>query len=128
MKFIKNTKQRQIILNILTTSKAPQTAEDIYMKAIIVSPNIAKTTVYRNIDSLFSNGIISRYRFDKDKYSYELNTNVHTHYLLCKKCGELTSLKKCPILDLENSILKDTGFNVTNHSIELFGFCKKCKE
>jgi len=127
MKVIKNTKQRQIILNILTTATVPQTAEDIYIKAVSMVPNIAKTTVYRNIDSLFSNGIISRYRFDKDKYSYELNTNVHSHYLLCKKCGELTSLKTCPLIDLENSILKDTGFNVTNHSIELFGFCKKCK-
>jgi len=127
MKVIKNTKQRQIILNILTTATVPQTAEDIYIKAVSMVPNIAKTTVYRNIDSLFSNGIISRYRFDKDKYSYELNTNVHSHYLLCKKCGELTSLKTCPLIDLENSILKDTGFNITNHSIELFGFCKKCK-
>jgi len=127
MKFNKNTKQRQIILNILTTSTVPQTAEDIYVKAVSIVENIAKTTVYRNIDSLFANGIISRYRFDKDEYSYELNTNVHSHYLLCKKCGELTSLTTCPILDLENSILKDTGFSVTNHSIELFGYCKKCK-
>jgi len=127
MKIIKNTKQRQIILNVLATVEVPQTAEEIYIQSSSIAPNIAKTTVYRNIDTLFSNGVISRYRFDKDKYSYKLNTNVHNHYLLCKKCGELTSLKTCPIAELENSILKNSGFTVTNHSIELFGYCKKCK-
>ena len=127
MKITKNTKQRQIILNVLESVDIPQTAKEIYTQASLIVPNIAKTTVYRNIDSLFSNGIISRYRFDKDKYSYKLCTNVHNHYLLCKKCKELTSLKTCPIADLENSVLKDTGFIVTNHSIELYGFCKKCK-
>lgn len=127
MKIIKNTKQRQIILNVLASIDTPQTAKEIYTQAALIAPDIAKTTIYRNIDSLFSNGVISRYRFDKDKYSYKLNTNIHNHYLLCKKCNELTSLKNCPIADLENSVLKDTGFIVTNHSIELYGFCKKCK-
>lgn len=128
MKFVKNTKQRQIILNILANSENPQTAKDIYIKASSIVPNIAQTTVYRNIDSLFANGAISRYRLDKEQYSYKLNnSNEHSHYLLCKKCGELTNFKTCPITELENSVLKDTGFCVTNHSIELSGYCKKCK-
>lgn len=128
MEFNKNTKQRQIILDILSNAKEPQTAKDIYIKASSIIPNIAQTTVYRNIDSLFASEIISRYRLDKDQYSYKLNANnEHSHYLLCKKCGKLTNFKTCPITELENSILKETGFSVINHSIELSGYCKKCK-
>lgn len=128
MEFNKNTKQRQIILDILDNAKEPQTAKDIYIKASSIIPNIAQTTVYRNIDSLFANGFISRYRLDKEQYSYKLNnSDEHSHYLLCKKCGKLTNFKACPITELENSVLKDTGFCVTSHSIELYGYCKKCK-
>jgi Fe2+ or Zn2+ uptake regulation protein len=129
MEKMKNTKQRQIIIDILNNSNIPLTANDVYLKTILKLPNIAKTTIYRNISSLLENKLITRYRLNKDEYSYKLNKNdLHQHYLICKKCGKLTTIKDCPIKKFEESLLKNTGFKMTGHSIEIFGYCKKCRE
>lgn len=126
MKLIKLTKQRQIILDILKEAKTPLTAKDIYTEAIKKLPSLAQTTIYRNIDSLFEIAMISRYRIDKEQYSYKLNDEKHTHYLLCKECGKLTDLPICPISHFKG-IAELEDFEITNHSIEILGYCKKCK-
>ena len=126
MTFKKTTKQRQLILDILSKSNLPLTAEQIYSDALNVNPNIAKTTIYRNIDLLLNTGEISRYRLADDRYSYMLNNSKHKHFIMCEKCGKIFPLNDCPIEELEKKICDDTDFVITNHSIELFGHCKKC--
>lgn len=127
MSFGKNTKQRKIILEILSESSMPLTTEQIYQKAKLKYPTIAKTTVYRNIKMLFRNNEISRFRLDDNSYSYMLTQKNHEHFLRCKSCGKILPITQCPIEDLENKITKETGFEITDHSIELSGYCKDCK-
>lgn len=127
MTFKKNTKQRKIILDILSNSDYPINAEQIYEKASNIYKSIAKTTIYRNIDSLLKDGTIVRYNLNNNMYSYMLNSK-HEHFIKCKNCGKVVSIENCPLHELEKKLSKETGFNITDHSIEFYGYCKDCKK
>lgn len=125
---MKNTKQRLLILDILNKSKSPLSANEIQKKAIKKIPNIALTTIYRNLEILYENDLIDRQRIDETQYCYELKKEKHSHYLICKNCKEKIILSECPMKELEDSISQETGFHITSHHLELEGYCKKCKK
>ena len=49
---MRNTKQKEIILNIVNNSSNHLNANSIYLKAKEVMPNISLGTVYRNLNNL----------------------------------------------------------------------------
>lgn len=51
----------------------------------------------------------------------------HHHRIVCSKCKASADIAVCPLHDLENQILSETGFTMTSHSIELTGLCPTCK-
>lgn len=124
---MKNTKQRTIILEILQKAKKPLSASDIYARATKLQPNMALTTIYRNLEMLYENDLIIRYRIEEKEYCYELKRENHTHYLICKNCRKKVDLPECPLKELEKNISNSTGFKITSHNLELEGYCDKCK-
>lgn len=124
---MKNTKQRIILLEILQKAKKPLSANDIYIRATKLQTNIALTTIYRNLEMLYENDLIIRYRIDEKEYCYELKRENHTHYLVCKNCKKKIDLPECPLKELEKNISNSTGFKITSHNLEIEGYCDKCK-
>ena len=124
---MKNTKQRTIIIQILQKAKKPLSANDIFIRAAKIQPSIALTTIYRNLEKLYENDLIIRYRIDEKEYCYELKRENHTHYLICKNCRKKVDLPECPLKELEKNISNSTGFKITSHNLELEGYCDKCK-
>lgn len=124
---MKNTKQRTLIIEILQKAKKPLSANDILNKAIKKQPNIALTTIYRNLEMLYENDLITRYRIDEKEYCYEQKKEKHTHYVVCKNCRKKVDLPECPLRELEKNISNSTGFKITSHNLELEGYCNKCK-
>ncbi|HCM13797.1 MAG TPA: transcriptional repressor, partial [Lachnospiraceae bacterium] len=60
----RNTKQKQLILNILKEADRPVSANEIYSKVVKELPKIAKSTIYRNIDALFNQNLIDKYHLN----------------------------------------------------------------
>lgn len=125
---MRNTKQRDLIINILTKAKKPLSANELLVRAKEKQPNIALTTIYRNLDALYSCDLIVRQRFDEKEYCYEIKKTEHSHYLVCKKCKKKIVLPECPLETLESSIMKETGFHVISHNLELEGYCGDCEK
>ena len=125
---MKNTKQRSLIISILNSAKKPLSANEIQKRALVKQPNIALTTIYRNIDAMLENKIIVRHRIDDKEYCYELKKDAHSHYLVCKGCKKKIAISECPIDEIMGSIAKKTGFHITSHNVELEGYCNDCEE
>lgn len=34
----------------------------------------------------------------------------------------------CPVNQLEQSIVEETGYEITSHNLELFGYCPACQQ
>lgn len=127
MEHKRNTKQKQFILDILTKSSKPMSINDIYQKIVIELPTIAKSTIYRNIDSLLSQNLIVKYYLNDNELFYQIkdNNHDHKHYVICDSCKKMFDLPLCPIHEIEDAMKKE-GFSISDHYIQISGTCKDC--
>jgi Fe2+ or Zn2+ uptake regulation protein len=100
---------------------------DIYQKIIHEIPTIAKSTIYRNIDSLLSQNLIDKYYLNDNELFYQIkdNSNHHKHYVICDSCKKMFDLPLCPIHEIEDAMKKE-GFSISDHYIQISGTCKDC--
>ncbi len=79
-------------------------------------------TVYRTLDLLSEIGAVRRLELG-DGPRYELAEDHH-HHLVCESCGDVREFEECP---LELGRLGDVGFEVSSHSVEIYGRCAVCR-
>ena len=129
----KMTPQRKEILKIFVENSAGQhmSAEDVYEILQREGSETGLATVYRALDLLSELGILVQIDFGDGCARYELNTadpNVHHHHhLICRKCGKVIEFEEDLLDDLENDIAKKSGFQILNHEVKFFGYCKDCR-
>ncbi len=132
------TAARDAILEILSTLKGHLSAEDVYMNAHQKHPNIGLTTIYRTLDVLSNLGMINKLDFGDGRARYELAEGPdgahHHHHLICTKCNRV--IDYMDFIDEEVELLRKTekglnakyNFKITNHIIQFYGLCEKCKK
>jgi Fur family transcriptional regulator, ferric uptake regulator len=125
---IKNTKQRNLIFDVLKGSDLPLTAEQIFLELKDIDASINLSTVYRILDVYVSKGIALKIGIsDGNKTMFELNRMEHKHHLVCVGCKKMISVDGCPFEEYEKVLQSKMGFDVTGHKLEIFGYCKECK-
>jgi len=126
------TPQREAILRILLTAEENHmTAEDIYNITRIKNPEIGLATVYRTLDLFENLGIVARLDFCEGGRKYELSTDQEKHYhhhLVCLGCADIIEFNEDLLDDLEARVANQSNFKITDHSLQFFGYCSKCRE
>ena len=127
---IKWTKQRKSVYDILEQSVEPLNALQIYHKLLKSGQEetYAVSTVYRILSAFEEQGIVNRDVWPEDgTVFYELNRGGHIHYAICLECHKRIPLSGCPFSQMHPETgVKD--FLVTGHRIELYGYCKNCRQ
>ncbi|MDF2473305.1 MAG: hypothetical protein K0R21_1087 [Anaerocolumna sp.] len=128
MENTRNTKQKQLILEVLQHTNCPMSINDIYQKIVSQIPHIAKSTIYRNIDALLKQNLIDKYYLNDNELFYQIkqSSHEHNHYVICDCCKKMFQLPLCPIHTIEDAMKKE-GFTISEHYIQISGICKECK-
>ena len=120
---MRNSLQRDVILDIIVNQKEHYTSKEIYELAQTKIPNISLGTIYRNLNQLVAEGYITRLKTKDGLDRYDNNIHKH-HHFICDKC-----LK---IMDIDDEIpLAKNNFpdgDVAYYTIQFHGLCKQCKE
>ena len=125
---IKSTKQRRLILSALQKLSIPEPAENIYLTVKKDDDSISLSTVYRALELFVKKGLVSKSDFSpSEKKMYEMNTKVHKHYLTCNICKKILTVKGCPLEEYEKKLSGQTGFEITEHHLNLSGICPDCR-
>lgn len=103
-------------------------AEQLLKSARQACPTMALTTVYRNLEQLMAQESVQRIMYPDGTARYEAVQAVHHHYLICMECKKSIQLPMCPVNQLEQSIISETGYEITSHNLELFGYCPACQQ
>lgn len=121
------TTARRFLIKALCESKAPLSALDLLRSLERSKLHANKTTVYRELDFLEAQALVTTVDFGDGTKRYELAGGQHHHHLICTKCGTAQDI------ELDNDVEKEGerigalhGFTVTGHSLEFFGTCKEC--
>ena len=104
---MRNTKQSNLVLDIVNSSCNHPTAYDVYMESIKIIPNISLTTVYRNLNKLVEKRLIQRFELKDNIVRYDKNT-CHDHFI-CTCCGNVYDLERSNIMydDMIDGIASD---------------------
>lgn len=125
------TPQRQVVLGILVeNSNTHLSADDIYLKAKEVSPDIGLATVYRTLELFDKLGIVYRLDYGDGQARYEFNDGLERHYhhhLICLGCGRIQEFNDDLLEDVEQAIATKAGFHITDHCLRFFGYCSNCR-
>lgn len=119
------TKVKTTLLNLLEKQGCPITLAQISasFKKAKISAN--RTTIYRELKFLMDSQIIEKMILGGVEY-YEL-ISEHHHHLVCLKCRKIEEVFLDNHLEnQEKKLAKKSGFKITGHALEFFGFCKKC--
>ena len=112
------TKKRKEIFDILQASDKP-----ICAKILKESVTFDLSTIYRGIDYLETNNLISSFYFGNEKYYFkEKNGN----FFLCETCNVIEVVPSEIIKDNERNLSKKTGFSMISHLFLFKGKCPTC--
>ena len=119
------SRQREAILNVISSTKTHPTADWIYKETRKTIPNISLGTVYRNLSELKKSGEILSVDVGDGKEHFDFDTSPHFH-LACRDCGCIIDAK------IENNHIDDLekkyGFTAETPVYVVYGHCKNCKK
>ena len=119
---IRYSKQREIIYDLLKSTKSHPTAEWIYEKARERDASISLGTVYRNLKFLCETGRAVAINTSDSKVHYDACIDCHGHFV-CDGCGKIYDFNLNFIPPTE---LKEKGFEVNRECSVFYGTCANC--
>lgn len=127
---LKVTLPRVKILEILEsqTDDRHLTAEQVYKILLSEDEEIGLATVYRVLTQFEAAGLVSRHHFEGGNSVFELNKGGHHDHILCVKCGKVDEFTDSIIEARQKEIASQLGYELTDHSLYLYGLCANCKK
>ncbi len=125
MPAIKRSKQRDAIIDFLSSRTDHPTADIVYVNIRKQFPNISLGTVYRNLSLLAQLGEIQKISTGTGADRFDWNTTPHYHFI-CTDCGSVIDLE----VDALN-IIKDISSisfdgQIEGHVAYFYGKCPEC--
>lgn len=123
------TPQRKIILNLLLSHSQELLAVDALLtEARKINPAINATTLYRNLDLLNNMNLLYTKNAEDGSKLYKLVCySSHHHHIICTECGKMLPIDYCPMVPQLEDLVRDTGFTLDHHHLELYGRCSDCR-
>lgn len=121
---LRNTVQRDIILQAVRELKNHPTADEVYKKISETHPRISRATVYRNLRFLAESGQISQIKLCTGADRFDHCCGNHCH-IQCESCGKVYDIDaqvphRCCFTQNLN------GFEVHSCEVVFSGICPDC--
>lgn len=129
-KGMKWTKQRKAVYKVLWETQEPLNAIKIYnlVEQQAAGEEYAMSTIYRILSAFEEQGLVEKEAAMEDgTIYYSLCRGEHTHYAVCLECHKRIPLQSCPFAHIHLEQETD-DFVITNHKLELYGYCKNCRK
>jgi Fur family ferric uptake transcriptional regulator len=125
---LKITAPRVKILQIMESSAIRHlSAEDVYRKLLTNNEEIGLATVYRVLTQFESAGLVIRHHFEEGHSVFELAGMVHHDHMVCLKCGNVEEFSDSELEALQEKIADKLGYELTDHNLNMYGVCPKCR-
>lgn len=125
---LKVTAPRIKILEIMTNAKPHHmSAEAVYKTLIESGEDVGLATVYRVLTQFEAAGLVRRHNFEGDHAVFEIDQGEHHDHLVCVKCGHVDEFVDKEIEVRQETIAQQSGFQMTDHALTIYGLCPKCQ-
>jgi Fur family ferric uptake transcriptional regulator len=122
------THQRQVILEEVRRVNTHPTADEVYDMVRKRLPRISLGTVYRNLETLSTLGLIQKIGPPSNLMRFDGKTDNHYH-IRCVSCGRVEDAPMIDSLDsVEKAIRSQSEYSILGHKLEFIGICPRCEE
>ncbi|MDP9821774.1 Fur family transcriptional regulator [Nocardioides massiliensis] len=119
------TPQRRLVLQAVETLRHA-TPEEILTEVRRHHDAINLSTVYRNLEVLEELGAIRHTHLSDRAPTYHAVTDHDHFHLVCRGCGEVTSVELALAASLGDTLREQHGFTADLGHLALFGRCAGC--
>ncbi len=128
-----NTQQRAILLAYLESVQGTHvTVNDICRHFETTETPIGTTTIYRQLERLVTEGLVSKYRMEGTGaacFEY-IGTQCHQpkcFHCKCESCGKLIHLQCEELSAIQAHIAQHHGFRWNTPKTVFYGVCEQCQ-
>ncbi len=127
---LKYTKQREAVLKVLYNNQDHFSPEDLYLlvKKHYPQLNVGIATVYRTLNLLEENDMVTSISFGAQGKKYEIATKPHHDHMICRSCNKIIEFEDDTIEKRQKAIARKHNFKLTGHLMQLYGICEECNE
>ncbi|NJK81722.1 MAG: transcriptional repressor [Chloroflexaceae bacterium] len=120
------TPQREMILDAIANHGEHITAEEVLDVVHIRSQAVNIATIYRTLDFLAQEGLVTRTSFENGRLIYTTHRHGPHIHLVCRSCQQVFEISSDKLADLAGIIAAETGFHIDMHHGSLAGWCAEC--
>lgn len=127
-KGLKLTKERIAVLKEIFSFHGHFEPENLYLRIRNSGLKASRASVYRTLNLLVESGLVEKVTRTERGNIYE-HTFGHEHHdhMICDACGEIIEFYSEDIENLQNEICKKNNFKGVSHTLEIKGYCEKCR-
>jgi Fur family peroxide stress response transcriptional regulator len=123
----KVTPQRLAVCELILSSKAHPSADQIYQEVKKKHPTMSLATVYQTLHLLTEIGLLQELGFSDCISRYDPNTSPHIN-IVCKKCGKIRDYEAEGVQELWSRIVRGLGFEPIGQRLDIYEKCNECQE
>ncbi len=117
--------RRATIGILLNTGQSHLSAEDIVSQVKVLHPEVAESTIYRNLSTLEELGVVEHVHLGHGPSTYHLTEDGHQH-LLCERCGKVIEVPDDTFTPLSVQLAETYGFVIHPRHFAIMGLCRRC--
>ena len=126
---LKITLPRLKVLQIIEQAGDRQlSAEAVYKTLLDMGEDVGLATVYRVLTQFEAVGLVTRQNFEGGHSVFELDQGEHHDHLVCIKCGRVEEFFDETIEERQQLIAEKAGYEMTDHSLNIYGICADCQQ
>ena len=128
---IKCTAQRTKIIEVLILKNGSMKVEEIYSALMLKGEHICLSTIYRVLEVLEEKRLVTRHSLADDKANcFEMwkSEKNHSQSIICSDCRKTVRVNDFSIDNIAAKLLETEGFEITEHTIQIYGKCKNCRK
>lgn len=125
----RKTDERFNILDEIYSISEHFDVESLYSHLIQKGYHISRATVYNTLELLLECELISKHQFGKNSSRFERSYAYRQHdHLICQDCEHVFEFCDPRIQQIQSVMGDILKFNITHHSLNLFGKCRELKD
>ena len=122
----RKTPERFTILEEIYSRNDHFDVESLYLHLRSRSHSVSRATVYNTIDLLLGCELIVKHQFGENHSLFEKAYGYKQHdHLICAECNKVFEFCDPRLAEIQNTIGKILRFEITHHSLNLYGHCMR---
>ncbi len=127
---MRNTRQRDLILQLVVAEQGPFDAEQLLVKLPSSGSRsrVSRPTVYRTLSELVDAGLVRKFELN-GRSLYAIDTGAESaEHLYCVDCQRFQDIRIPEIAELRNKLAAEQLFQVQSHRLVIDGVCQDCRQ